>query len=198
MLRGSAVGIVVITFVAAATVGASAIRNASSRPDSNAPVHTDSVATAKPSPAETLVTQAAAPAATQPNRAIETPTPPFGPTLPQGESTLQEGVTAVRGDSDVVVSFDKPMTRTRRADKFEQFVRSTLPEVYGPAVGDLLDKLPVGTLSAQGDLLTELPTRGLRIPVNAAWAIRVFPETRPGQEGPLVVRYRVRLAPIGG
>jgi hypothetical protein len=41
-----------------------------------------------------------------------------------------------------------------------------------------------------------MPAQGVRIPVNGTWMLRLFPETRPGQDGPLVIRYRVRVAPI--
>ena len=125
------------------------------------------------------------------------PAPPLVPVLPMGQSELPDGVTAIRGDSDVVVSFDLMMTRTRKPEKFEQFVRATLPVIYGRGVRDVLSKIPDGGLSGQGDLLTELPKRGMRIPVGSEWMIRLFPETRPGQDGPLVVRYRVSVVPSG-
>ena len=113
-----------------------------------------------------------------------------------GQSSLPDSVVAIRGDSEVVVSFDLMMIRTRRAQKFEQFVRSTLPQIYGRAATDALSKIPDGGLAAQGELLDELPKKGMRIP-GAGWTIRLFPETRPGQDGPLVVRYRVSVAPGG-
>jgi hypothetical protein len=209
MLRGTAVAIVVGTFIAAGFVGASALRKggdarAAARADAEAQkaaadsAKRDSLA-AQAGTAVTTTTppDSIAAAAIQP-RAVEQPAPPFAPELPYGESALGNGVTAVRSDSDVVVSFDTPASRTRRPDRFEQLVRSTLTSVYGVSVSDLLDRIPTGALGAQGDLITELPRRGMRIPVNAAWMIRLFPETRAGQEGPLVVRYRVRVAPIGG
>lgn len=118
--------------------------------------------------------------------------------LPHGESVLSDGVKVVRSDSDVVVAFDSPMMRTRRPDKFEQFVRATLGAIYGQPASDALAKLPAGAIASQGDLLTELPTRGIRIPVDGGWMFRLFPETRAGQDGPLVIRYRVRVAPAGG
>ena len=97
----------------------------------------------------------------------------------------------------MVVKFDKQQLRTRRPEKFEQFVRTTLEAVYGAPAAAVIRKLPVGAIAAQGDLVRELPTRGIRIPVDAGWVIRLFPETRPGQDGPLVIRYRVRLVPTG-
>jgi hypothetical protein len=59
----------------------------------------------------------------------------------------------------------------------------------------VMRKLPFGAIATQGDLINELPTRGIRIPVDSAWVIRLVPETRTGKDGPLVVRYRVRLVP---
>ena len=101
----------------------------------------------------------------------------------------------MRNDTDVVVSFDLQDIRTRRGDKFEAIVRSTLPAVYGPSAAELLTRIPDGAIAGQGNLMTELPRRGVRIPVTTGWAIRVFPEIRPGRDGPLVIRYRAVLAP---
>ena len=72
-------------------------------------------------------------------------------------------------------------------------MRSTLTAVYGPSIDSVLSKIPDGGIARQGDLVSELPTRGVRIPVNADWTIALFPETRPGHDGPLVVRYRVSV-----
>lgn len=129
------------------------------------------------------------PAVAQPS----TDQPPLAPVIPIGQSTLAAGVVAARTDSAVVVSFDAPMLRTRMPVKFESFVRSTLPAIYGPGVDTALARLADGGIARQGDLLTELPARGVHIPVRDGWMIALFPETRPGQDGPLVIRYRVSL-----
>lgn len=209
----------VATFIAAGLVGATAIRakvddaaaNRAAKAADSAQLAQQSRATSEPAaPAPTPsvgkqtaagsvsrgATNAAAPAPTRSVTATRG-TSPIAPIVPMGSSNLPDGVTAVRGDSDVVVSFDLMMTRTRRADKFEQFVRATLPVIYGRGVRDLLARIPDGGLSSQGELLTELPKRGMRIPVSSEWMIRIFPETRPGQDGPLVVRYRVAVVPTG-
>ncbi len=112
-----------------------------------------------------------------------------------GQSSLPDGVTATRTDSGVTLAFDTPSTRTRVAEKFERFVRSTLPTLYGHDVDASLAAIPLGALTKQGDLLSELPTRGIRIPVKDEWTLAVYPETRPGQDGPLVVRYRTAMIP---
>ena len=207
MLRGSAAAIVVATALAATAVGATAIRGRTGAPSNDSagtalgmsqtpgvaetspagPSAGTTVAIVDSGAQSTPVTESAhptAPAEAKPPRA------PLAPIIPPGQSPFANGVTAFRTDSLVTVSFDVSGVRTRFPDKFERFVRSTLPAVYGPDVDLLLAKVPVGALARQGNLLTELPSSGARIPAGDAWEIRVYPETRPGQDGPLVVRYR--------
>jgi hypothetical protein len=85
------------------------------------------------------------------------------------------------------------MIRTRNPWKFERLVRSTLPALYGPLADSALARIPEGGLVRQGDLINELPTRGMRIPVAPGWTFTLFPITRPGQDGPLVTQYRVSV-----
>ena len=198
MLRGAAAAIVVATGLAATALGATAIRGRKLAKGGDSARSTASrnlvrVATEAPRTAVDSTTRAPAVAP-----AIAVATAPVAPrlTAPEpivqmGSSTLSDGLSAQRTDTSVTVLFDTPMTRTRRPEKFEQFVRSTLPSIYGKKIDSALTAMPAGSLAKQGDLLTELPSRGMRIPVDSAWEIRVFPETRKGLEGPLVVRYRV-------
>jgi len=123
--------------------------------------------------------------------------PAIVPIIPAGESMLADGVVASRSDGIVTVSFDKPMIRTRIPDKFERFLRTTLPAIYGARIDSSLTRLPIGALARQGDLISVLPASGVRIPIDASWELRVFPETRPGVEGPLVVRYRATVCGAG-
>jgi len=44
---------------------------------------------------------------------------------------------------------------------------------------------------AAGDLVSELTQQGVKLPPYDGWTVAVWPETRPGQDGPLVVSYRV-------
>jgi len=206
MLRGAAGAIVVATGLAASALGATALRDrraaartTAAAPAVQAPVgtaadaaHRDFVPTVAPVATPTAVEKAVETAVAP---AVRTPLPatrsaPVSPILPVGNSTLSDGVGAFRSDSVVTLSFDMPMTRTRRPEKFEQFVRATLPAIYGPRIDSALAKMPAGSLAHQGDLTSELPTRGLRIPVDSAWDVLVYPETRKGVDGPLVVRYR--------
>jgi hypothetical protein len=115
------------------------------------------------------------------------------PRLAEGRTELGDSVYAIRTGNGVTVHFDLPMVRTRRADKFEQFVRRTLPQAFGPKVDSVLATIPVGQLASGGDLLTELPQRGIFLRVADGATLAVWPETRPGQDGPLVVRYRAAL-----
>lgn len=116
------------------------------------------------------------------------------PVIPQGETQIGDGVTATRVDSVVTLAFDTPVSRTRIPEKFEPFLRSTLAKVYGLGVDSALASVPRGTLArTQASLLYELPTRGIHIPLKDARQLAVFPEIRPGQDGPLVIRYRVSV-----
>ena len=203
MLRVSAVGVVVLTLGAAGALSATAIRGRNAARQASqptAPVAAGvadmaspkaSIETAVPvvPPPKPMATPSTTPSPTE----IMTSRAPFGPIVPQGESSLASGPTAMRADSVVTVSFDKALMRTRIPAKFEHLVRSTLPAIYGPSIDSVLARVPDGGIVSQGDLLSELPSRGARIPVNSAWTLALYPETRPGADGPLVIRYRVSL-----
>jgi hypothetical protein len=204
ILRSSAVAAVVVTVGAAGVLGATAIRarGATRHVERRIAVATPKapeipVGTTPVTVAEAQA-QAPAPVVQQADtvahaNVIAHSKAPFAPVVPQGQSSLPDGPTAVRADSLVTVSFDTPMTRTRIPAKFERLVRSTLTAVYGQSIDSVLSKIPEGGIARQGDLVSELPTRGVRIPVNADWTIALYPETRPGHDGPLVVRYRVSV-----
>jgi hypothetical protein len=109
----------------------------------------------------------------------------------EGRSDLLDSVVVERAGDSVVVDFDTQDRRTRRRDKFERVVRETLPRVYGASAAQALAAIPDGALLT-GDLLTELPDRGLHLPLGTGWTLDLWPETRPGRDGPLVVSYRVQ------
>ena len=148
--------------------------------------------TASPSTAQQGVTTPAAPAPAPVTTAPVTAAP-VSPVVPQGVSILPDSLLATRADTVITVSFDRTMIRTRNPWKFERLVRSTLPALYGPAADSALARIPEGGLVRQGDLINELPTRGMRIPVAPGWTFTLFPITRPGQDGPLVTQYRVSV-----
>ena len=118
----------------------------------------------------------------------------LAPTIKVGDTPLGVGVVATRNDSGVTVLFDTPELRTRGPEKFESFLRTTLSKIYGPRIDAALASVPPGKLVGQGNLLYELPTRGIQLPIQPGWRLEVYPEIRPGQDGPLVVRYRAIVA----
>jgi hypothetical protein len=115
-------------------------------------------------------------------------------TIGEGRTSLRDGIVAERHGEEITVHFDTPAARTRRADKFEAVLRSTLPQIYGARVDSALVAIPAGTLVPAHGLTTDLPTQGLYVPVPGGATLRIWPETRPGEQGPLVVRYRVLVA----
>jgi hypothetical protein len=115
---------------------------------------------------------------------------PLETKLPAGRSELGDRIFAVRAENEVRVHFDTEMERTRRRDKFERMLRRTLPAVYGASADSALAALPEGFLTAFGDLLNEMPSGGVRIPVRDGAVIMVWPELSPGRDGPLVTAYR--------
>ena len=212
MLRGAALMTGVGVFVVAGALGATAIRarsNSNNANNANAPQSTAKLVADAPPASKRRVDaaplsaptaapnrqaeQAAAPIVTQQGASAPSTRPPLAPMVPFGSTSLSEGITATRTDSAVLLSFDTEMLRTRRADKFEQFVRTTLPMIYGRRADSVLAGVPEGGIASQGNLLTELPSRGVHIPVADGWTLALWPETRPGQDGPLVIRYRVAI-----
>lgn len=166
------------------------VANASTRTTPAAPTSGRSARSAPPTLAQPRAVGTSAAIA---GPGINGATPPLVPILAHGETTLSQGITATRSDSSVMVLFDVDGLRTRRRDKFEKLVRATLPAVYGRRADSLLAGMPDGAIAAQGDLLTELPSRGVHLALNDGWKLTLFPETRPGRDGPLVVRYRVAV-----
>jgi hypothetical protein len=125
------------------------------------------------------------------------PQPPVALIVREGRTELPDDVIFERGGDSVIVDFDTPATRTRRRDKFEAVVRRTLPMLYGARVDSVLRTIPDGGLAAGADLLTELPKRGVHLGVGGGWTLDLWPQTRPGQDGPLVVSYWARVSRDG-
>lgn len=215
MARGTAVVLVLGVISAIGIAGASVIRSRAwtqstedlardpelkttssedSAADSVTSTTTDS-ATTIPVPAQTGERQAVSAAPpVPPTMAASKPTAAVGvavlPVVPVGRTALRDTMVAVRAGDTIRVSFDLELSRTRRPEKFEAIVRSTLPQLYGTAVDSALRALPVGAVARAGDLVTTLPEQGFHIPLAGGRTIGVWPETRPGRDGPLVVAYR--------
>ena len=137
---------------------------------------------------------AAAPVAVaQPAPAVDSAPPPaqrLGPIIPQGRTDLHDSLFAVRSGDTVVVNFDTGRARTRRVDKFELLVRQTLRSVYGAIADTVLATVPNGRLASAKELVTTLPSRGIHLRAAQGPRLGLWPQTRPGRDGPLVVAYR--------
>ena len=146
-----------------------------------------STATAPAADVAHVVETVPSPAFTAPS--VPASTTPLGPVVAPGTTELPEGLSVVRAGDSLTVHFDTELGRTRRPEKFERIVRETLPMIYGATAESLLAGVPAGAIAGAGELLTELPARGVRIPTADGRTLLLRPETRPGRDGPLVVRY---------
>jgi hypothetical protein len=188
--RAGMAALVVVLLTAAGSAGASMIDGGPAARLREAAVALRSIAA---SSGATLAAGHPAPSA---RRAAASPTGKsiLTPVVPEGRTELRDGMYAVRAGDTVRVYFDGIMTRTRRRDKFELTVRNTLPAVYGVRADSLLASVRSGELTRGGDLITELPARGIRLALADGSALALWPETRPGRDGPLVVSYRATPA----
>jgi hypothetical protein len=160
-------------------------------PKITVPVSAVSAVAPSPAPSAALASAPVTPPAT--TRVPDGTSAPFALVISRGLTQLKDSVVAERVGDSVTVDFDLVMMRTRRRDKFERIVRATLPAVYGARADSLLAAIPEGSLIGEGDLLTELPLRGIHLPLGAGYQLTLWPETRPGRDGPLVVSYRARV-----
>jgi len=140
-----------------------------------------------------MTAPAPAPAAVAP----AAPVSPLVLIVREGRTDLPDSLIVHRGGDSVFVDFDTPATRTRRRDKFELVVRHTLPMVYGSAVDSVLRTIPDGGIVSGAGLLTELPKRGVHMRVADGWTLDLWPQTRAGQDGPLVIAYWARVTRDG-
>lgn len=177
--------------VAMATLGAIGVAAASA-------LHEESGSPATPRAAATTrtTTVASSGESAPPRRASASTTTTAAaprPVVSEGRTEIGEGVYVVRAGDTVTVHFDTRLDRTRRPPKFERIVRATLPVAYGAPADSALAALPDGAIAQAGDLLTELPARGVRLPLAGGWTLSLYPETRPGDDGPLVIAYRATI-----
>ena len=209
LMRGAAAGLVLAILGAAGHAGAAAMREmrdpapgrtamAAVSERSAAPAAPTTPSPVRPALPPPMATPAvAAPAVVEAVQA-DTSRPAVAqqdarePVIAEGHTELSEEMFAVREGSIVTVHFDTELARTRRPEKFEDVVRSTLPRVFGALADSVLATVPRGALVTGGDLLTELPERGIRLPA-AGVTLALWPETRPGRDGPLVISYRATI-----
>jgi hypothetical protein len=137
---------------------------------------------------------ATADGATTPVAPPEQAAPVFEPSIPEGRSALGDSIVAERRGGDVTVHFDTEALRTRFDSKFERVVRATLPLIFGADARTALDSIKTGDFVRGGNLLHDLPTRGIHLALSEGRGLTVRPITRPGQDGPLVVGYRASVS----
>ena len=204
MARGTAVAMVLGVIAAIGMAGASVIRNRawtegtetlvrSAEPQADSATDATVSPTTDPTPTVEVPQRTAGSSAAPAAMAVSRPAAAgmkVAPVVPVGGTALRDSMVADRAGDTVRVRFDLELSRTRRPEKFEAIVRSTLPQVYGTAVDSALRALPVGALAHAGDLVTTLPEQGFHIPLAGGRTLGVWPETRPGRDGPLVVAYR--------
>lgn len=118
---------------------------------------------------------------------------PFALVIPVGRTDLTESVFVERTADSAVVHFDTEIGRTRRRDKFEQMVRATLPALYGARADSLLVGIPAGGLTQGRELVGEIVAHGIHLPLAGGDTLELWPRTRDGRDGPLVVSYAARL-----
>jgi len=209
MARGTAVAMVLGVIAAIGMAGASVIRNRawtegtetlvrSAEPQADSATDATVSPTTDPTPTvevpQRTAGSSAAPAAMAGSRPAAAGMK-VAPVVPVGGTALRDSMVADRAGDTVRVRFDLELSRTRRPEKFEAIVRSTLPQVYGAAVDSALRALPEGAVARAGDLVTTLPEQGFHIPLPGGRMIAVWPETRQGRDGPLVVAYRAVASP---
>jgi hypothetical protein len=119
--------------------------------------------------------------------------PPLKPIVAEGRTALRDGLVAVRTGDTITVHFDTPLLRTRQPLKFEQLVRTTLPAIYGAAVESVLATVAAGELIRGVDPTATASTHGVYLPLASGWSLALWPETRPGRDGPLIVTFRTAL-----
>jgi hypothetical protein len=113
----------------------------------------------------------------------------FAPVITEGLVQLSGGITAIKSGDTVTVEFDEPMLRTRRPAKFEDILRRSLADVYGPRLDSILSAMPRGSIVQVEDLFADLPQRGLHIALGGGRTVALWPRVRMRDDGPLVVAY---------
>lgn len=203
-VRAGAAGLVIAITVAFVVSGSDALRDSGDLQTGNPPSLETASLVGADSPQDSLVSAAPNPVrgsallmAAEPPvpPAIKSTPRPLAPLVAPGRTEVGDGLYIERAGETVTVHFDTPTTRTRRRDKFESVVRRTLPEVYGSAAEAILSSIPEGTLVDPTIMVTDIAERGrgVRLDSGDGWKFSLWPETRPGEDGPLVVSYRVAV-----
>jgi hypothetical protein len=126
-----------------------------------------------------------APVATKPAASVTH----AGYVLVEGRSQLTDSIFAVRTGDSVVVNFDAYGYRTRRSDKLEQSLRTTMPLVFGKSATAFIDTLADGGLVTNRDVIGELATSGMLVKLDNGTTARIRVLTRIVSDGPIAIGY---------
>lgn len=191
MVGGAILGVIAVVVSAATAAFDGRQADAATAPPVASSASLVAVAAPAPPPAS-ATTPAPAAASAAPSAPAAAPLIPM---VPEGTSPLADSMTVVRRGDTMLVHFDTELARTRRPEKFDAIVRATLVQIYGSAAESMLATVATGTIARDGDLLAELPTRGIRLRAADGSTLALWPVTRPGRDGPLVVSYRATVSP---
>ena len=59
----------------------------------------------------------------------------------------------------------------------------------------MLAAIPDGGITGDRNLVSEVAASGVRLPIATGGTLELWPVTRPGRDGPLVVGYWARVTP---
>jgi hypothetical protein len=197
---------IVGVLVAAGVSAASTLRNddttsettsegtIAAEPKAAAPTKT-AVKAPAPKATEPVVQQSAekpvesAPSVAAPTATPARPTAHAGYVLVEGRTQLTDSIFAVRTGDSVVVNFDAYGYRTRRSDKLETSLRTTMPLVFGKSATAFIDTLADGGLVTTKDVVGDLATNGMRVKLDNGATARIRVLTRIVSDGPIAIGY---------
>ena len=152
---------------------------------------------AKPSAQKAApVVQQAAPTTPAPDTTTPVPVaapipaaPRAGFVVVEGRTQLTDSIYAMRTGDSVVVNFDAFGFRTRRADKIEHSLRTTLPLVFGRMATASIDTLGEGDFVTERDVIGTLARDGMRVKLDNGAVAHIRVLTRIVSDGPIAIGY---------
>lgn len=129
---------------------------------------------------------------TLPPAPVAAPVPPVsraGFVLVEGRTQLTDSIYATRAGDSVVVNFDAYGFRTRRSDKIEQSLRTTLPLIFGRMATASIDTLHEGDFVTERDVIGTLARDGMRVKLDNGAVAHIRILTRVVSDGPIAIGY---------
>ena len=126
---------------------------------------------------------------TEPAPVVARPATRAGFVLVEGRTQLTDSITATRTGDSVVVNFDAYGFRTRRSDKLENTLRTTLPLVFGKTATASVDTMSAGSLVTEHDVVGDLAKNGMRVKLDNGAIAHIRVLTRSVSDGPIAIGY---------